>query len=156
MSIAPWSGAQPPAAADVTYHAMQIVAEVEKTGGCDISLHGTPQLDELGGRWLVGYSGVGAACDEIGATLQREGMTAEIAFFRRPNGDEVKALIGRMRASVRRGFPCLISFKGEPQFAADFDRWSVPYYASGEQCAEASEELERQGKSLGIAFLRTR
>ena len=136
--------------------ALQIVTKIEETDGCDISLHGTPRLDEMTGRWLVAYSGVGAMCDDTGATLQRVGIPAEIAFFRRPNGDEVKVLIGRMRASVRRGFSCLIVLKGEPQFDEDSDLWAARYYASGEQCDDASGELERQGKAYRIAFRRVR
>lgn len=149
------SAAQTPAA-DVLQAASQIVAKLEETPGCDLALHGAPRLDELTGRWLIAYSGVGDACDDMGAALQREGIPAEITFFRRPNHHEVKALIGQMRASVRRGFPCLISFNGEPQFDAESDLWSVRYYASGEQCSEASEELERQGKTFRVAFRRVR
>ena len=150
------SSAQPRDADDVLQDALQIVGKLEETEGCDIALHGTPRLDELTGRWLVAYSGVGAACDDMGATLQQVGMPAEITFFRRPNGDEVKVLIGKMRASVRKGFPCLISLKGEPQFDEDSDLWTVRYYASGEQCGDASGELERQGKAFRIAFRRIR
>ena len=138
------------------YRALELVAKVEETEGCDISLHGEPRLDELTARWLVAYSGVGATCDDMGAALQREGVPAEITFFRRPNGDEVKPLIGQMRASVRRGFPCQITFNGEPQFDADSDLWNVRYYASGEQCDDASGELERQGKAFRVAFRRIR
>ena len=150
------SSAQTPAAADVMYHALQIVAKLEETEGCDISLHGAPRLDETTDFWLVAYSGVGAACDDMGAALQRQGLPAEITFFRRPNGDEVKALINRMRASVRRGFPCFIVFQSEPLFDEGSDLWAVRYYGSGETCTDASEELERQGKAYGIAFHRIR
>lgn len=155
-SIASLSSAQTPAAVEVMQDALQIVTQLEDTEDCDISLLGTPRLDELTGRWLVAYSGVGAVCDDMGATLQQVGMPAEITFFRRPNGDEVKVLIGKMRASVRKGFPCLISLKGEPQFDEDSDLWTARYYASGEQCDDASGELERQGKAYRIAFRRIR
>ena len=155
-SLSSRSSAQTPPAADVMYHALQIVAKVEETGGCDISLHGAPRLDEMTDRWLVGYSGVGVRCDDVGAALQAQGVPAEITFFRRPNGDEVKALIGKMRASVRRGFPCLIVLKGEPQFDEDADLWAARYYASGQECDNASAELERQGQAFGVAFYRIR
>lgn len=155
-ALASSSGAQAPAAADVMGGALQIVATVEEAGGCDISLHGAPQLDEVTGRWLVAYSGVGAACDEMGAVLQRQGIPAEIAFFRRPNGDEVKVLINRIRASVRRGFACQIVVNGEPRFDDDSALWTVRYYASGAHCADAGDVLERQGTELRIAFHRVR
>ena len=136
--------------------ARELVAEVEEAEGCVLSLHGAPKLDELTNRWLVAYAGVGPACDDVGATLQRAGLEAEISFYRRPNDDEVMALIGRMRASVRQGYPCQIAFKGEPQFDDETDLWNVRYYASGQQCGGASEELERQGKALRVAFRRVR
>ena len=151
-----FSGAQTPAADDVRDGALQLVAAVEQAGGCDISLHGAPRLDEVTGRWLVAYSGVGAACDDSGAALQRAGIPAEIAFFRRPNSDEVKGLINRIRASVRRGFACLIVFKGEPRFDEDSALWIVRYYGSGQHCGDASDVLERQGTELRIAFHRIR
>ena len=136
--------------------ARELVAKVEQAQGCDLSLLGAPRLDDLTGRWLVAYSGVGPACDDLGAALQREGSEAEISFYRRPNDDELMALIGRMRATVRQGYACQISFKGEPRFEDDADLWVVPYYASGQQCADAGDELERQGKTLRVAFRRVR
>jgi hypothetical protein len=143
-------------AADVMRAALQIVGELERTPGCDFSLHGEPLLDEMTDRWLIAYSGVGDACEDMGTALQRQGTEAEITFFRRPNDEEVVALIGKMRAAVRRGFPCQISFKGEPAFDAESDLWDVQYYASGDQCEEASNTLERQGKTFRVAFSRIR
>jgi hypothetical protein len=149
--------AQTPPAADVMVGALQIVAKLEETEGCDLSLHGEPRLDELTDRWLVAYSGVGAACDEMGAALQREGIPAEITFFRRPNSDEIKALIGTMRATVRRGFAaCQIVFHGEPELDDESALWAVRYYGSGKQCEDASDELERQGRAFNVAFRRIR
>jgi hypothetical protein len=148
--------AQSPLASEVIGRAQELVAKVEQTQGCDISLHGAPRLDELTSRWLVAYSGVGPACDDMGAALQREGIPDEISFYRRPNDDEVMALIGRMRATVRHGYACQIAFKGEPQFDDETDLWNVRYYASGEQCEDASDELERQGKAFRVAFRRVR
>jgi hypothetical protein len=156
IGIASLAGAQAPPEADTMTRAFELVAKVEQTQGCDISLHGTPRLDDLTNRWLVAYSGVGPACDDLGAALQREGIPAEISFYRRPNDDELMALIGRMRASVRQGYACQIAFKGEPQFDDETDLWNVRYYASGQQCEDASDELERQGKTLRVAFRRVR
>lgn len=136
--------------------ARELVAKLEQPDRCDISLHGAPRLDDLTKRWLVAYSGVGPTCDDLGAALQRVGLEAEISFYRRPNDGELMALIGQMRASVRRGYACQISFKGEPEFDSDSDLWRVPYYASGQQCDDASDELERQGKTLRVAFRRVR
>ena len=155
-ALASFAGAQTPAAADVMVRALQLVATVEQAQGCDISLHGSPLLDEVTGRWLVAYSGIGAGCDDTGAALQREGIPADITFFRRPNSDEVKVLINRIRASVRRGFACQIVVTGEPRFDDDSAVWTVRYYASGEHCADAGDVLERQGRELRIAFHRIR
>ena len=153
-SLASLADAQGPTAADVLQSATEIVATLENPAQCDISLHGEPLLDELTARWLIAYSGVGPACDDASARLQRVGAEANIAFYRRPNSDEVKLLIGQMRASVRRGFDCLISFRGEPQFDDESSRWSVRYYTSGYQCSEAGEELERKGREFRVSFQR--
>lgn len=156
-SFAPKPRAQTSAADDVLYHALQIVAKLEEESpGCHLSLHGAPRHDETTDRWLVAYSGVGTACDDMGESLQRLGVPAEITFFRRPNADEVRTLASRMRTSVRKGFPCLLVFHGEPRFDEDEDLWVMRYSGSGHECAEAGEELERQGKALGVAFYRWR
>src|SRR5262245_10421251 len=155
-SVASLAVAQLLPADDAMTLARELVAEVERAEGCDLSLHGAPKLDELTNRWLVAYSGVGPACDDVGAALQRVGLEAEISFYRRPNDDELMALIGRMRASVRQGYACQIAFKGKPQFDDETDLWNVRYYASGQQCEDASDELERQGKTLRVAFRRVR
>jgi hypothetical protein len=153
--IASTAAAQGPTAADVLQSATQIVAALE-TPSCDLSLHGAPQFDELTERWLIAYSGFGAECENTSALLQREGISASIAFFRRPNADEVKRLIGTIRASVRRGFDCVISFNGEPRFDDDSSVWTVRYYTSGHQCEDAADELARQGRELRVSFQRFR
>ena len=155
-SLASFAFAQGPTAADVLQSATEIAATLEGPGQCELSLHGAPVLDELSELWLVAYSGVGPACDDTGARLQREGIAANIAFYRRPNAVEVKALLGEMRASVRRGFDCLIAFRGEPQFDDESSRWTVRYYTSGHQCTDAADELERQGAELRVSFQRIR
>jgi hypothetical protein len=154
--LASLAGAQGPTADDVLQSATEIVAVLEDPAQCDLSLHGEPVRDELTERWLIAYSGVGPACDDASARLQRVGIEASIAFYRRPNDDEVKALIGQMRASVRRGFDCVINFRGEPQFDDESSRWTVRYYTSGYQCTDAGEELERQGRALRVSFQRIR
>jgi hypothetical protein len=155
-ALASVAEAQGPTAADVLRSATEIVATLEMPEQCDISLHGTPVLDDVTARWLIAYSGVGPACDDASAALQRVGVTANIAFFRRPNSDEIKREIARMRASVRQGFDCLISFNGDLRFDDESNLWTVRYYASGQQCNDAAEELERQGKALRLSFQRFR
>lgn len=154
VSVASLAAAQGPTTADVLQSATEIIGTLEDPAQCDLSLHGEPVLDELTDHWLIAYSGVGPACDDASARLQRVGIEANIAFYRRPNSDEVKLLIGQMRASVRRGFDCLISFRGDPQFNDESSRWSVRYYTSGYQCTEAGEELERKGRELRVSFQR--
>ena len=58
--------------------------------------------------------------------------------------------------SVRKGFACLISFRGEPRFDDESSLWMVTYYTSGQQCNDAAEELERQGRELRVLFHRMR
>lgn len=155
-AFSPESLAQTYTAAEALERATAIAAELEQAGDCNLELHGYPQLDETTERWLIAYSGTGPGCDDAGAALQREGAELEIAFFRRPNADEVKTLIARMRSSVRKGFACLISFRGEPRFDDESNIWMVPYYTSGQQCSDAAEELERQGRELRVLFQRLR
>lgn len=154
--VARVSIAQTYTAPEALERAAAIAAELERTSDCDLSLHGDPQLDETTQHWLIAYSGTGSSCDEAGAALQREGAELEITFFRRPNADEVKTLIAKMRSSVRKGFACLISFRGEPRFNDESTLWMVTYYASGQQCDDAAEELERQGRELRVLFHRMR
>jgi hypothetical protein len=154
--LAAFSGAQTLTEADVADRATVLVSTLEENGGCDLSLHGAPRVDDITGRWFMAYSGIGAACDDMSAALQRAGLAMNVAFFRRPNAEELSALVGRMQAAVRRGFHCLIVSKGEPRFDADASVWLVRYYASGDQCNDASAELERQGRELGVLFGRVR
>jgi hypothetical protein len=156
--IVPVARAQTSAEAEVLARAREVVAKLEDAyaEGCDLSLHGSPQLDEITERWLIAYSGVGPACDDTGTALQREGMAVNIAFYRRPSAEEIMPAIARMRASVRRGFDCLIGFRDEPRFDDESSIWTVRYHASGHQCAEAAAELERQGRELRISFRRFR
>ena len=154
--LATFCGAQTLTEADVADRAGVLVSTLEESGGCDLSLHGAPRVDEITGRWFMAYSGVGAACDDMSAALQRAGLAMNVAFFRRPNAEELSALVGRMQSSVRRGFHCLIVSKGEPRFDADASVWLVRYYASGNQCEDATAELERQGRELGVLFVRVR
>lgn len=155
-SIASVALAQTYTADEAMERATALAAELEQAGSCDLSLHGTPELDNLSERWLIAYSGTGSGCDEAGAALQRDGVQFDITFFRRPNADEVTALIAKMRSSVRKGFACLISFRGEPRFDDESNLWMVLYYTSGQQCNDAAEELERQGRELRVFFHRLR
>jgi hypothetical protein len=155
VGLSPSAVAQGPTDAGVMQSASEIVAALE-TASCDLSLHGAPQRDELTERWLIAYSGIGPSCDATSAVLQREGLAASISFFRRPNAAEIKQLISMIRASVRRGFGCLISFNGEPRFDDESSVWTVRYYASGQQCEDATDELQRQGRELRVSFQRFR
>lgn len=154
--VVPIAIAQTYTAPEALERAAAIAAELERTGDCNLALHGDPQLDETTQRWLIAYSGTGLGCDDAGAALQREGADIDVTFFRRPNADEIKTLIARMRASVRKGFACLISFRGEPRFNDESSLWLVTYYTSGQQCSDAAEELERQGRELRVLFNRIR
>lgn len=156
VSAPPLASAQTYTAPEALERATAIVAELEQANDCDLTVHGYPQLDETTERWLIAYSGTGLGCDDAGAALQQAGADIDVTFFRRPNLDEVKALVARMRASVRKGFSCLIAFRGEPRFNDESTAWMVTYYTSGQQCDDAGEELERQGRELRVLFQRMR
>jgi hypothetical protein len=150
------SHAQSPFAPEVLTSATELVAALEAPGGCDLSIHGAPRFDETTQRWLIAYSGVGPQCDDTSAALQREGRALGLAFFRRPNSAEVRALMGGMRTSLRRGFDCLLAFHGEPRFDDESALWTVRYSGSGYQCEDAGAELERRGREFRITFYRAR
>jgi len=50
----------------------------------------------------------------------------------------------------------MISFRGEPRFNDESSLWLVTYYTSGQQCSDAAEELERQGRELRVLVNRIR
>jgi hypothetical protein len=154
--VASSSQAQSPFAPEVMTSATELVAALEAPGGCDLSIHGEPRFDETTERWLIAYSGVGPQCDDMSAALQREGLTLGLAFFRRPNSTEVRALMGSIRTSLRRGFDCLLAFHGEPRFDDESALWTVRYSGSGYQCDDAGAELERRGREFRITFYRVR
>jgi hypothetical protein len=145
---------QPLDPAAVAERAALVVATVEAVVECDVSAHGEPRYDEFSERWLVAYSAAGSQCSDVNQALQRDGASLGLMFFRRPNADEVRALIGRIRASVERGFGCRIWLKGEPRFNEDSSFWAAEYLMAGAECSGAGEELQRQGRELGIGFHR--
>ena len=76
------AGAQGPTADDVLQSATEIVTVLEGPAQCDLSLHGAPVWDELTERWLIAYSGVGPACDDASARLQRVGLRVSFQRIR--------------------------------------------------------------------------
>ena len=124
--------------------ARELVAKVEQAQGCDLSLLGAPRLDDLTGRWLVAYSGVGPACDDLGAALQREGSEAEISFYRRPNDDELMAVTwsGLNEWRVARSAITSVDSSSDDPEAVSKATILVTYGIGGEETATASFRLK--------------
>src|SRR5689334_11322189 len=111
--FAPLASSQPslparPTSADVRARAETLAAEAERNLTCDLAIHGDPLL-ESDGKWLVAYSAAGEACDKASDALRTRGAALDIVFFRRPNQDEVVALINRIRTTVGTPYGCRIS-----------------------------------------------
>jgi hypothetical protein len=124
---------------------------------CDVTLLGEPRFDEPSSQWLVAYTAVGDACDDMSAGLLGQGEPAGVAFYRRPNAEQVKTLIGRTRRTVELAFGCRIELKSEPRFEETSNLWIVEYGSpGGVDCGGAQEELARAGRELGIGFWRRR
>jgi hypothetical protein len=142
-----------PTAADVRARAEILAAEAQRNLACNLAIHGDPHL-EPDGKWLVAYSAAGEACDAAGDALRARGTALDIVFFRRPNQDEVVVLINRIRGSVSGAFGCRISLRDEPRLDESTSWWTVSYFASGNNCTDATDELSRQGREVMIGFSR--
>jgi len=156
--LAPLGQSQPslpaqPSGADVRVRAESLADEAERNHACDLAIHGDPHL-EPDGKWLVAYSASGEACDAAGDALRARGAALDIVFFRRPNQDEVVELINRIRSAVSGAFGCRISLRGDPQLDESTSWWTVSYFASGNNCGDATDELSRQGREVMIGFSR--
>jgi len=142
-----------PTSADVRARAETLADEAERNRACDLAIHGDPHR-EPDGRWLVAYSASGEACDAAGDALRARGAALDIVFFRRPNRDEVLALINQIRSSVGGAFGCRISIRDEPLLDESTSWWTVAFVAAGNNCGDAADELSRQGREIMIGFAR--
>jgi hypothetical protein len=147
--------AQTDEAAGVAAKAAELIGEVRSEFDCDIAATGVPRFEEFANAWLVAFTAVGAHCDEAAVALMARGRDMGAAFFRRPELSQVKALVMDLRRTVRRGFSCPISIRGEPYLEEGSDYWVVNFVGSGADCNDAAAELERLGESAQIRFLRT-
>jgi hypothetical protein len=150
--LAPTVSAQPDAAGPPRELAAELVRSVESMFECEISIHGEPRSYDLSSGWYVTYSASGDACDAASQALSREGQEHGILFSRRPNLDQLNALVGGMVRSVRSSTGCQINLYGKPRLIEASGQWSVSYVASGVNCDEAGLELARQGAELDILF----
>jgi hypothetical protein len=153
---APRLGAQPRIdAAEVTAWLGGTVPALEAEIACDVTVHGAPRYDDFSSQWLVAYSAAGDACDDMSVRLLRYGEPVGVAFYRRPNAEQVKNLISRTRRTVELAFACRIVLKSEPRFEETSSLWIVEYASpGGADCSGAAGELARAGRELGIAFWR--
>jgi hypothetical protein len=90
----------------------------------------------------------------IGRGLRNLPEPLRLVFFRRPDADQVRAWIARVRREVGPAFGCPIAIRGEPTFDDATGYWMVTYSAAGPGCDDASEELGRRGEQMQVYFVR--
>ena len=132
--------------------AAAIAASVSSNNQCAIELRGAPRFDGLENAWLVAYMAAGGTCDAAGAELKRLGKDSALVFLRRPDSNQVRALITNIRASVQSAFHCPISLRGEPRFDDDSGYWTVMFLASGPSCGDVDAALSLLGADYQIRF----
>jgi len=131
--------------------AAEIAASVSSSS-CSIVLRGAPRFDGLENTWLVAYMAAGGSCDAASAELRRLGKDSALVFFRRPDSNQVRALITNIRASVQSAFHCPITLRGEPRFDDDSGYWTVTFLASGPACGDVDAALGLLGADYQIRF----
>ena len=131
--------------------AAEIAASVSSSH-CSIELRGAPRFDGLENAWLVAYMAAGGNCDAASAELRRLGKDSALVFFRRPDSNQVRALIANIRASVQSAFHCPITLRGEPRFDDDSGYWTVMFLAPGRACGDVDAALALLGADYQIRF----
>lgn len=132
----------------------EIVQSVEAEFACRMTIHGEPHHEDFSRQWAVAYSASGEDCDEASDELRRHGAELDLLFFRKPNRDQLHALLLGMTSSVGAAFGCRIDIRGEPRLDESTGRWFVSYLASGNTCDAASQELGRRGAELDLVLMR--
>jgi hypothetical protein len=140
--------------ANARVNAAALMAEVGAELECGFAVTGTPRFDEAGNVWLIGFTAAGPDCDNAAAALIARGREMGAVFFRRPDKDQLKAVLADIRRTLRRGFSCPISVRGEPAIDSS-GYWVVNFVGSGGDCTDATAELGRLGEGLQIRFVRT-
>ena len=135
--------------------AAALIGEVRAELDCAIAVTGTPRFDETANAWLIGFTAAGTDCDEAASALIARGKEMGAVFFRRPDKDQLKAVLTDIRRTLRRGFSCPISIRGDPQVEESSGYWVVNIVGSGGDCTDATAELGRLGEGLQIRFVRT-
>ena len=149
------ASADAPSADAIDVETARAIDALRPKFACELSVHGEPRFDEFSSKWLVAYTASGATdCDAAALALQQAGANLSIAFYRRPDREQVDHLLVGLRQSVRAAFGCIISIVGEPQFDETSASWSVTYLAEGAACDDAAQELGRRGAELQIYFNR--
>lgn len=141
--------------ANVRATAAALIADVRVGFDCAIAVTGTPRFDESGNTWLIAFTAAGSGCDDAAPALIQRGREMGAMFFRRPDKEQVKTIVADIRRTLRRGFSCPISIRGEPALEESSGYWVVNFVGSGADCTDATEELGRLGKAAQIRFVRT-
>ena len=140
---------------NVRANAAALIAELRTEFECTIAVTGTPRFDESANAWLIAFTAAGPGCDDAASALMQRGRELGATFFRRPDKEQVNAIVADIRRTLRRGFSCPISTRGEPRLDESSGYWVVDFVGSGADCADATEELGRLGEAAQIRFVRT-
>lgn len=151
LSVSAW--AQGDRSDDIQSLAEAIADDIEAERSCDVDVIGMPQFDEFSSRWLINFTVAGTECDDLPQYLSQRTESTDIQFVRRPNGDQISAILSDIVRSVSGIFRCHISLDQAPRLNESSGRWMVDYRANGRDCDAATEELHRRGREYAIAFL---
>lgn len=120
--------------------------------GCEISISGRPLFHRFDNKWEIAYFAKGEDCDSAYEALQRRVTPMDVVLFRRPNLEQVSALIAEMFRSARSSFDCDLTARGRPTFNEATGQWVVAYVASGYGCDDAAAFLGERGTEMQIFF----
>lgn len=121
---------------------------------CEISISGKPLFYRFDNKWEIAYFAKGEDCDAAYEALQRRVTPMDVVLFRRPNLEQVSALIADLFRSARSSFDCDLAARGRPTFNEASGQWLVPYVASGHGCDDAAVFLGERGTEMQISFRR--
>jgi hypothetical protein len=129
------------------------VQSLNAESDCAIELVGEVRTDPLIETRYIAYVASGTDCDAASQELSGRGAELGIAYLRRPNLGQLRALVADMIRSVETTTGCRVSMRGRPALDTTTSRWRVTYVASGDNCQEARQALRDLGNDLEIVFV---
>lgn len=128
--------------------------EIDADFDCEISISSKPLFYRFSDQWEIAYFAEGGDCDAAYRELQRRVAPLDVVLYRRPNLEQVRALIADVFRSARSSFDCDLIVRGQPSFSEASGQWSVSYLASGRGCDDAAAFVGERGREMQIFFRR--